>query len=93
MAFILMSTVWGSEDRKVTVYCLLASGVRLFWVSKTVELERMLAVIAWLAGMAAKPSSAVRVTALGDLMIGWPTTTVTVVAAVAEPAELVAIRV
>ena len=51
------------------VYCLLALGVR-FWVSKTVEPERMVTVMLWLLGMAERPSREVKVIVLGYLVAG-----------------------
>lgn len=70
MALILMLTNWGSEDRKVTVYCLEALGVRLLWVSRVVpdDGDKTVAVMVILLGMAAIPSKEVRVISLGYLV-------------------------
>ena len=63
-----MLTNWGSEDRKVTVYCLLLFGVRLLWVSKTEAPERIVTVMGWFAGIVDIPSKEVRVIVLGNLV-------------------------
>ena len=65
---IRMSTNWGSVERKVIVYCLEELGRRLTWVSKTVDPERITAVMAWLLGIVANPSKDVRVINLGNLV-------------------------
>ena len=60
-----MSTSWGSEDRKLMVY-LPEVGVRLAWVSRIVEPERMVTVIGWLLGIEDSPSREVNWIDLGN---------------------------